>query len=157
MPDKSPWISILVADDSDDDCRLLRRAFQDAKILNRLDFVPDGQAALDFLRSEPGNPAAPSPGLLLLDLKMPKLDGRQTLEAVRKDPRLTELPVVILTTSSVKEDVMSCYRAGANAVMVKPFAYDEFLDLVTVLKHFWLDHVILPVQFTGTRPGPPRP
>lgn len=151
MQDRNSSVPILVADDSEDDCRLLQRAFRDAKIGNPLVFVHDGQAALEALHGAAEAPGGLPPGLLLLDLKMPRLDGHQTLQSIRADPRLALLPVLVMSTSDYSEDVLACYRLGANAVMVKPFAYEEFLDLTNMLKRFWLDHALLPINYTSKR------
>ena len=142
MAENTDWISILIADDSKDDCHLLRRAFQEAKTPNRLDFVHDGQQLLDFLAA-----AQSLPGIILLDLNMPRLDGKEALKAIRADARLSLLPVLILSTSNYKDDVLACYRMGANAVMAKPLGYDEFVDLVFMVKRYWLEHVQLPARF----------
>jgi CheY-like chemotaxis protein len=149
MNQNTNWISILIADDSMDDCKLLQRAFQEAGVINHLDFVRDGQELLDFLRQKPAAGEAPKlPGLILLDLNMPRLDGREALKAIRSDPDLSVIPIVILSTSSAREDVLGSYRLGANSVMVKPMTYAEFVDLVAMVKRYWLDHVQLPVRFS---------
>ena len=148
MNNSKEWISLLIADDNLDDRRLLARAFQEAGIVNRLDFVNDGEAALEFLnRPAPAVRGHGLPGLILLDLNMPRMDGRELLQTLRGDPKFALIPVVVLSTSNYKEDVLDCYRLGANSVMVKPLGYAEFVDLVTMIKRYWLEHVQLPVQF----------
>jgi two-component system response regulator len=148
MPQATQAISILIADDNLDDRRLLARAMQEVGIPNKIDFVNDGEALLDFLRLSPKGPGGPSlPGLVLLDLNMPRLDGREALKAIRSDPRLRLIPVVILSTSNYKQDVLDCYHLGANAVMVKPLGYAQFLNMVTMIGRYWLEQVQLPAQF----------
>lgn len=138
--------AIWVADDSNDDCRLIQRAFADAKVLNPVRFFHDGRALVDALLEAAASPVPALPGLVLLDLNMPLLDGRETLAAIRKDPLLQLLPVLILSTSDFSEDVLSCYRLGANSVLMKPFSYADFLALVKQLTSYWLEQVVLPVQ-----------
>ena len=138
-------ISILIADDSKEDCFLMRQAFLDAQAPQPLEFVRDGQALLDALEARGSDGTLP--GLILMDLNMPRLDGQGALKALRADPRFASIPVLIFSTSNFSEDVLSCYRLGANAVMVKPMDYEDFVQLVCVLKAFWLDFVLLPASF----------
>ena len=148
---ESMGVPILIADDSKDDIRLIERAFAEAKVFNPVDIVHDGQALLDHLeKAEPGGIPA-IPGLILLDLNMPVLDGREALQAIRADPRLAPIPVLILSTSDLSDDVISSYRLGANAVLVKPFGYGEFVAMVESIKRFWLERACLPVL-----KGPPE-
>src|SRR6266581_9518921 len=130
MSTSNSWIPILIADDSAEDRNLMKRAFEDAGVLNRLDFVGDGQELMAFLRRGLAGSDTPRiPGLILLDLNMPRMDGREVLEAIRADPNLACIPVLVLSTSNAREDVLGSYRLGANSVMVKPLGYDEFVDL----------------------------
>jgi two-component system response regulator len=148
MGDADHRISILIADDNEDDRRLLQRAFADVGIRNKVDFVNDGEALLDFLNApRPGLGARGLPGIVLLDLNMPRMDGREALKAIRSDPKLRLLPVVILSTSNYREDVLECYSLGANAVMVKPLGYSEFVTMVTMIGRYWLEQVQLPISF----------
>jgi two-component system response regulator len=148
MRNGTEWIPILVADDSQDDRHLLQRAFQAAGVRNALGEVKDGQELLESLESSLAPGGAGLPGLVLLDMKMPRLDGKEALKRLRADPRFSALPVVLLTTSQYKEDVMDGYRLGANSVISKPFSYDDFIELASMLKKYWLDHVELPILFT---------
>lgn len=134
-------LAILVADDSKDDQLLLKRAFAAAGVPNPLLFVQDGQELLDQLAK------GPLPGLVLVDLKMPRMDGREALLRIRSDPRFSPLPVVLLSTSQFRDDVLECYRAGANSVVTKPFSYEEFVALAGVLHAYWIGHVELPGMF----------
>jgi two-component system response regulator len=145
MTQGKDWIPVLVADDNTDDCRLLKRAFQEAGISNRLDFVRDGQSLLDTLAAA----ASPRllPGLILLDLNMPLLSGKEALKSIRADERFKHIPVLVLSTSGHEQDVMESYALGANSVIVKPMSYQEFVDLVLMLKKYWLEKVELPLQF----------
>jgi CheY-like chemotaxis protein len=143
-------IPIWVADDSLDDCALLRSAFETAAIRNPLTFVHHGQELLDALRQKrPSGGRRLLPGLILLDMKMPVMDGKEALHEIRADPALMTIPVVFLTTSELKEDILECYRLGANSVVTKPFDYKESVELVTMLKKYWLEHVQLPLRFNG--------
>ena len=147
MKENRDWIAILAADDSREDRHLLDRAFQAAGLRNRLDFVRDGQELIEQLeRSAEGGPAA-LPGIIILDVKMPRLDGMEALQWIRADPRFALLPVILLTTSHYRQDILDGYRLGANSVITKPFSYDDFVELATMLKRYWLEHVELPAQF----------
>jgi two-component system response regulator len=148
MRNGTEWIPILVADDSQDDRHLLQRAFQAAGVRNALGEVKDGQELLESLETALAPGGAGLPGLVLLDMKMPRLDGKEALMRLRSDPRFNALPVILLTTSQYKEDVMDGYRLGANSVISKPFSYDDFIELASMLKKYWLDHVELPILFT---------
>jgi CheY-like chemotaxis protein len=135
---------VMIADDSEDDCRLLKRAFQDCGLPQRLEFAKDGQELLDSLRAKKG---ASLPGLLLLDLSMPRVDGKEALKAIRGDKALSLLPVVVLSTSNYREDVMQCYMLGANSVITKPPGYREFVDMIQSVMNYWTRHVLIPAHF----------
>jgi CheY-like chemotaxis protein len=137
-------IPILVADDSKEDCRLMKVAFEEAKVANPLEFVHDGQALLDRLRRTEAE--APQPGLILLDLNMPKMGGQETLKVLRGDPALCHIPVLIVSTSAFHEEVMHCYRLGANSFLMKPFDYGEFVGLLAALTDYWIGKVELPLK-----------
>ena len=149
MSANAHWTTILIADDSAEDRNLMKRAFEEAGVSNRLDFVRDGHEVLSFLKRPEASAGDPPriPGLILLDLNMPRMDGRETLKLMRSDPELAFIPVIVLSTSNAREDVLGSYRLGANAVMVKPMGYHEFVDLVSMVCRYWLEHVQLPVQF----------
>ncbi len=131
---------IMVADDSQDDCHLLKRAFDAAGIPNRVEFVRDGQALLDHL----GKEGAEIPALVLLDLNMPRMGGKEALAQMRADARLKSIPVLVLSTSSAGGDVQESYRLGANAVSVKPFEYSKFVEFASMVRSYWLELAELP-------------
>jgi two-component system response regulator len=143
----SELAAILIADDNKEDRFLMEQAFADAKVLNAVGFVRDGQELLEALQGLPAG--APLPGLILLDLNMPRLDGRATLRALRADARFAPIPVLILTTSSFGDEILSCYQGGANAVMVKPMGYEELVEMAVLIRRYWLEQVQLPVRFSG--------
>lgn len=147
MRSDTDWIPLLVADDSQDDRHLLQRAFQAANVKNPVQEVRDGLELLESLEASLAPGGAGLPGLVLLDMKMPRLDGKEALKRLRADPRFQTLPVILLTTSQYKEDVLDGYQLGANSVISKPFSYDDFVELAGMLKKYWLDHVELPILF----------
>jgi CheY-like chemotaxis protein len=137
-------VRILLVEDNPADVRLTREALAAAGITNRVDAVLDGEAALAFLRQEAPYADARRPSLILLDLNLPRKDGREVLAVVKADPDLLDIPVVVLTTSSAESDIDASYRHHANCYLTKP---DRFADLVVVfsaVKLFWLDLVSLP-------------
>ena len=141
-----PAVILLVEDDPDDQ-ELTKRALRDSKLLNTLKIVSDGEEALDYLyqRAKFANPAeAPRPELILLDLNMPKLDGRAVLTRIKEDADLRSIPVVILTTSSREEDVARSYHLGVNSYITKPVRMEGFIRAIQDLEHYWFDLVILP-------------
>jgi chemotaxis family two-component system response regulator Rcp1 len=135
---------VLLAEDDPGDARLIRRAFETGRSTLELDWVEDGEQALQYLRQEGPYAEAKRPDLLLLDLNMPKIDGLGVLNAVRTDPGLTDLPVVVLTTSRADEDVLASYRMHSNAYVSKPSRLDELISIVQSLEDFWFSVVILP-------------
>ena len=137
-------IDILLVEDSPSDVRLTREALKEAKVLNTLHVVQDGVAALDFLRKEGPYAGSPSPDLILLDLNLPKKDGREVLAEVKQDENLRRIPVVILTTSRAEEDVVRSYNLHANAYVTKPVDLQQFLEVVRTIEAFWLAVVTLP-------------
>ena len=140
-------ISILVADDDPDDRLLLEDAFRDNSIENDIHFVEDGEELVAFLRREgrfEDQRGHPYPGLILLDLNMPKMDGREALRQIKDDEQLRCIPVVVLSTSSAEEDIERTYFSGVNSFITKPVTYDDLLDIVRTLKTYWIDMVRLP-------------
>ena len=137
-------IDILLVEDSPSDVRLTREALKEAKVLNTLHVVQDGMAALDFLRKEGPYAGSPSPDLILLDLNLPKKDGREVLAEVKQDENLRRIPVVVLTTSRAEEDVVRSYNLHANAYVTKPVDLQQFLEVVRTIEAFWLAVVTLP-------------
>jgi len=139
--------AVLVADDDPDDRLLLQDAWAENPIANPLIQVGDGEHVLEYLRREgryAGQTTLPRPGLIILDLNMPKKDGRETLREIRADPALRGLPVVILTTSKAEDDVARCYDLGANGFITKPVSFQELVSLVKGLGQYWFEIVRLP-------------
>jgi CheY-like chemotaxis protein len=139
-------ITILMADDDADDRDLAREALAESRLLNELHSVNDGEELLEFLRHE-GRYAveqAPRPDLILLDLNMPKIDGREALAALKKDPALRSIPVVVLTTSRAEEDVARSYDLGANSFISKPVTFAGLVDVMRELGRYWVVIVELP-------------
>jgi two-component system response regulator len=128
---------ILIIDDSPDDVALTLRALKKNNITNAVDIATDGEEALRYL-FPPDDPPGPLPGLVLLDLSMPKVTGLEVLRSIRADVRTRYLPVVILTTSTEERDIVNTYDLGANSFVRKPVAFDEFLDAVRLLGMYWL-------------------
>lgn len=128
--------SVLIADDDADDRMLLANAFRDSRLPNPLHFVEDGEQLLEHLQC--GSNTPPLPGLIVLDLNMPRLSGREALHALKADPRLRHIPVVVLSTSDCQEESQRCATAGACAYISKPNSYDALLDVVRRLGDYWI-------------------
>jgi CheY-like chemotaxis protein len=142
-------ILILVADDDEEDCMLIRDALVESRLVNEMVFVHDGEQLLDYMyqRGEYADPVtSPRPGLILLDLNMPRKDGREALLEIKADPNLRKTPVVVLTTSQAEEDVCRSYDLGVNSYITKPVTFDSLVDTMRVLGHYWLEIVELPPQ-----------
>lgn len=137
-------IDILLVEDSPADVRLTREALKDAKVLNELHVVQDGIGALAFLRKEGDFAGSPRPDLILLDLNLPRKDGREVLAEIKDDETLRSIPVVVLTTSRAEEDVVRSYNLHANAYVTKPVELKQFLEVIRTIEEFWLDVVRLP-------------
>ncbi len=137
-------IEILLVEDNPGDVRLTREALKDGKVLNKLSVVEDGAEAMAFLRREGKYTDAPRPDLILLDLNLPKKDGRQVLAEIKVDQNLKRIPVVILTTSKSEEDILKTYDQHANCYITKPVDLEQFLTVVKSVQHFWLGVVELP-------------
>jgi CheY-like chemotaxis protein len=138
---------ILLVEDDPEDQDLTRRAFRMSKLRNRLLVVDDGEQALDYLyrRGRFAKPeSSPRPDLILLDLNMPKLDGRAVLGRIKEDPDLRRIPVVILTTSSQEEDILRSYDLGVNSYITKPVQMEGFMKAIKDLERYWFDLVVLP-------------
>ena len=140
---------ILLVEDSPGDVRLTREALKDAKVYINLHVASDGIEAMAFLNREGEYAHAPRPDLILLDLNLPRKDGRQVLEEIKESPSLKRIPVVILTTSSADEDVMRSYQFHANCYISKPVDLDGFLKVVRSIDNFWLSIVKLPHEPTS--------
>lgn len=137
-------IEILMVEDNPGDVRLAQETLKDSKVANTLHVVQDGVAALDFLYRRAGYGAAPRPDLILLDLNLPKKNGREVLEVIKQDAHLQTIPVVVLTTSKAEEDVMRAYRLHANCYITKPIDLAQFIQIVRTIEEFWLAIVTLP-------------
>jgi CheY-like chemotaxis protein len=148
--DTADCITILMADDDADDRMLAADAMQESRLGNSFRCVEDGQELMDYL-TRTGKYAeadAPRPGLILLDLNMPRKDGRQALQEIKSDPDLRRIPVVILTTSKTEEDVLRSYDLGANSFITKPVTFDRLVDIVRTLGTYWFTIVKLPLDTT---------
>jgi two-component system, chemotaxis family, response regulator Rcp1 len=137
-------IEVLLVEDSPGDVRLTREAFKDAKVHIHLHVASDGAEAMAFLKREGGYVNVPRPDLILLDLNLPKKDGREVLAEIKESPTLKSIPVVILTTSSSETDILRSYRLHANCYITKPVSLDGFLQVVQSIDNFWLSVVKLP-------------
>ena len=137
-------IEILLVEDNPADVRLTREALREGKVINSLHVVEDGMEALDFLRKRSPYTNQPSPDLILLDLNLPKKDGREVLAEIKQDDNWKRIPVVILTTSRAEEDIVRSYNLHANAYVTKPVDLTQFLEVIRVLEEFWLAVVTLP-------------
>ncbi len=144
MSGKCVSIEILLVEDNPGDVILTREALREGKIANNLHVVEDGEQAMAFLRREEPYEKAPCPDVVLLDLNLPRKDGREVLADVKTDPDLKHIPVVILTTSRNEEDVMKTYGLHANCYLVKPVEYAPFLEVIRSFESFWLKVVRLP-------------
>ena len=140
-------IIILMADDDADDRMLTKDALEESRVLNELRFVEDGEELMDYLtrRGKFSDPAdSPRPGLILLDLNMPKKDGREALKEIKADPDLRRIPVVVMTTSKAEEDIFRSYDIGASSFITKPVTFGRLVDLMRALGEYWVEFVELP-------------
>lgn len=137
-------IEILLVEDNPGDARLAQEALRDSKIHNSLHWVSDGVEAMEFLRRQGKHAQAPRPDLILLDLNLPKKDGREVLAEIKADQGLMTIPVVILTVSEAEEDVLKTYHLHANCYITKPLDLEQFLKVVRSIEEFWLTIVRLP-------------
>jgi two-component system, chemotaxis family, response regulator Rcp1 len=141
-------IEILLVEDNPGDVRLTEEALKEGKVNNNLCVVNDGLEALAFLRREGQFAEAVRPDLILLDLNLPKMDGRELLAEVKADENLKRIPVVVLTTSKAEEDIIKTYNLHANCYITKPVDLDQFIDVVNSIENFWMTIVILPPNGT---------
>jgi two-component system response regulator len=147
MPNSKHAITILMADDDADDRQMTKEAFEEARLANDLRFVEDGVELLDYMhrRGKYSDPAqSPRPGIILLDLNMPRMDGREALRALKADPRFRTIRVVILTTSKAEEDIARTYELTATSYIAKPVTFEALVDVVRALGKYWLEIVELP-------------
>jgi CheY-like chemotaxis protein len=152
MPSRGTPITILMADDDEEDCALTKEAMTDARLANEMRFVSDGEELLDYLHQRGkysnGN-EAPRPGVILLDLNMPKKDGREALAEIKSDPDLRRIPVCVLTTSSDEEDIFSTYDLGVNSFMTKPVTFAGLVEVLQTWSRYWFEVVDLPYGIDG--------
>lgn len=141
-------ISILIADDDADDRMMIRDAFQENRLANDIHFVEDGEELLHFLRriGKYTEKKHPRPGLILLDLNMPKMDGREALKEIKNDPVLRGIPVVVLTTSKAEEDIYRTYNLGVNSFITKPVKFESLVTITRELGRYWFEIVELPQE-----------
>jgi CheY-like chemotaxis protein len=139
-------VEILLAEDNPGDVKLTKKALEQGKLVNNLHVVNDGVEAMTFLRNEGEYADTPRPDLILLDLNMPRMDGRDVLEELKADDDLKRIPVVVLTSSGAEEDVVKSYDLHANAYLTKPVDFDGFLEVINTLEEFWLEVVKLPPE-----------
>ncbi|HYQ64945.1 response regulator [Actinophytocola sp.] len=137
-------VDVLLVEDDDGDVLMTREAFEHHKIRNKLHVVQDGEEALEFLHREGRYVDAPRPGLILLDLNLPRRDGREVLAELKADPELRVIPVVVLTTSEAEEDILRSYSLHANAYVSKPVDFDRFIDVIRQIDDFFVTVVKLP-------------
>lgn len=139
-------IEILLVEDSPGDVRLTKEIFRDGKVLNNLSVVENGVEAMAFLGREGPYANMPHPDLILLDLNLPKKDGREVLAEIKADEKLKRIPVVVLTTSRAEEDILKVYNLHANCYITKPINLDQFISVVKSIEEFWLTVAKLPVE-----------
>ena len=137
-------VEILLVEDSPGDVRLTQEALKDSKLYNNLNVVPDGVEAIAFLRRQGNYANAPRPDLILLDLNLPRMDGRQVLQEIKNDENLKRIPVVVLTTSSNETDIFITYNLHANCYISKPVDFTQFINVVKSIESFWFSIVKLP-------------
>lgn len=137
-------ITILLADDDEDDRLITQHAFARHHLANDLRFAVDGEDLMDFLHRRGKHEQAPRPGLILLDLNMPKKDGREALTEIKADPSLRKIPVIILTTSGEEEDILKTYDLGANSYIRKPVGFEALVKIIDTLGTYWFQVVELP-------------
>jgi len=139
-------VEILLIEDNPADVLMIRSAFEDFKFANALHVVEDGVEALAFLRGQEALAGSPRPDLIMLDLNLPRKNGREVLAEIKADPRLRNIPVVVLTTSQSEQDVLQAYDLHANCYIVKPVGFTNFIAAIKSIKHFWFSLVTLPSE-----------
>jgi len=147
MVRKSKPIAILMAEDDPDDRLMTKEALSECRLANELRFVDDGEELLDYLyrRGNYHDPElAPRPGIILLDLNMPRKDGREALKDIKTDPELRRIPIVVLTTSKAEEDILRSYNLGANSFITKPVSFEGLVNVIITLGKYWFEIVELP-------------
>lgn len=147
MLDNHKPITILMADDDPDDRMLTRDALEESRLLNEFETVEDGEDLMDYLLHRgkfSGEQERPRPGLILLDLNMPRKDGREALKEIKSHPELRSIPVVVMTTSKAEEDILSTYDLGVNSFITKPVTFEGLVDVLKVIGRYWFGVVELP-------------
>jgi CheY-like chemotaxis protein len=147
MDEQRRSITILLADDDEEDRAMTEEALNESRLANEVRFVADGEELTDYLfrRADYADPQrSPVPGLILLDLNMPKKDGREVLAELKSDPRLRQIPVVVLTTSKAEEDIIRSYDLGVNSFITKPVTFEGLVEAMTVFTQYWFEIVALP-------------
>jgi CheY-like chemotaxis protein len=150
VPDFVLPVEILLIEDNPGDVRLTMEALKEAKVINHLTVLKDGVEALTFLRRQGQYAKAPRPHLILLDLNLPKKDGREVLADIKADDSLKHIPIVVLTTSQDEQDVLKSYNLHANCYITKPVDLEQFIRVVRSIEDFWLGIVVLPVKEQNT-------
>ena len=149
MIQTSKPITILMADDDPDDRMLTKDAFEESRLRNRLEMVEDGEELMDYLHQRgkfAGDGAKPRPGLILLDLNMPRKDGREALKEIKTCPELRRIPVIVLTTSKAEEDILRTYDLGVNSFITKPVTFEAMVDVLKTIGKYWFEMVELPSE-----------
>jgi len=144
MSERCSMIQLLMAEDDPEDQMLVRKALTQAHLANELTIVNNGEELMDYLHRLPPYETARRPDLLLLDLNMPRKDGREVLQEIKSDPQLRSIPVIVLTTSSAEEDILRSYDLGVNSYIEKPVTFPKLVELVTELGKYWFQIVKLP-------------
>jgi CheY-like chemotaxis protein len=147
MPNKPKPIIILVADDDAEDRMLVKEALEESRLVNHVKFVVDGEDLMDYLLNKgryADTKQYPSPGLILLDLNMPRKDGREALKEIKADPKLRIIPIVVLTTSKAEEDILKTYDLGVSSFITKPVTFSALVDIMQTLGKYWFEIVELP-------------
>lgn len=142
-------IVIVMADDDDDDYLITQKALKESKLLNKLYRVKDGEELIDFLKQRGDYEhklESERPGVILLDLNMPRKDGREALQEIKSDPKLSSIPVVVFTTSQAEEDIYKTYELGVNSFITKPVTFDKLIEVMTTLGDYWFKIVTLPTK-----------
>jgi len=139
-------VDILLVEDNEADIRLTQEGIKETKIRNNLHIVRDGEEAMNFLQKREQHRDAVTPDLILMDLNLPKKDGRELLKEIKNDETLAPIPVVVLTTSEAEKDIIKSYKLHANCFVTKPMGIDQFVEVITAIENFWLTIVKLPTE-----------
>lgn len=139
-------VEILLVEDNEADIRLTQEGIKEAKIRNNLHIVRDGEEAMNFLQNKEQYQNAVTPDLILMDLNLPKKDGRELLKEIKNDETLAPIPVVVLTTSEAEKDIIKSYKLHANCYVTKPMSLDQFVEVIMAIENFWLTIVKLPTE-----------